>query len=144
MSATGWHAFDQPQHRQRPQRPQPVFVGAWEKVRAEANCRFCQRPWDVRPPTRHHIVPQSYFKSAEGAAKKNMMNSGRNVVGLCRACHDRVDNTNRDEKMRARRELRKLMTQAEIAFAIELRSREWLNRNYPLWEKDELAASVAA
>jgi len=108
-----------------------VYVGAWEKVRAEGKCRFCGRPWSVRRATRHHVVPQSWFKK-EGVAFRASMNDGRNVIGLCRPCHDRVDLPgDAEERLKARRELRVTMTQAEVAFAIAARGKRWLDRNYP-------------
>lgn len=98
----------------------------------EGQCRMCRRPWKVRPPTRHHLVPLRWFLSSGGAAYRQIRNSNANIIPICRPCHDLIEK--RDPI--ARRMLRKLLTQAEVAFAIRLRGRVWLDREYPVDGED--------
>ena len=93
------------------------------KLRAEGRCRLCRRSSRVRPLTRHRIVPGRL--------------GGRyvpiNCVGLCRPCHDLVDNRELAERRWARRMLRASLwpeehAQARIQYAIRGRS---FDRAYP-------------
>lgn len=108
------------------------------KVRAEGFCRMCGRaaselkdlpgrPDAIRLMTRHHLVPQEWFRV--NPEWKHLRGCDANVVPLCRADHDLVELTDGWEY---RRELRRVMTQAEIAFVIQVRGRDWLDRRYPL------------
>jgi 5-methylcytosine-specific restriction endonuclease McrA len=98
---------------------------------SEGRCRMCQRPRSVRPLTRHHLVPLRWFLTPEGRRYRLVRNSNANIIPLCRACHDLIEK--RDPI--ARRMLRRLMTQQEVAFAVKLCGIGWLEREYPL-EKD--------
>lgn len=101
----------------------------YDKVRAEGHCRMCQRPHAVRPLTRHHLVPQSWFlrqtHDKRWAARRNL---AANIIPLCRPCHDAVE---RYDDLESRRMLRRLLTQEEIAFAWMVRGPQWFNRWYP-------------
>lgn len=93
-------------------------------------CRMCRRSARVRPLTRHHLVPESWFMRQPLPLRK-IRNAHANIVPLCRPCHDRVDSRDATEHLPARRELRRSMTQQEIAFAIQVRGRAWLDHAYP-------------
>lgn len=97
------------------------------KVAAEKQCRMCQRPKSVRPLTRHHLVPLRCFDPLREAAPfRPYRNANANIIPLCRPCHDLVESDRE-----ARRMLRKLLTQQEIAFAVKVMNLAWLNDHYP-------------
>lgn len=100
------------------------------KMRAEGHCRMCLRPASVRPLTRHHIIPESWFLR-QPMHLRVVRNAHANIVPLCRPCHDLVDNRDADEKKTARRGLRRSFSQSEIAFAVQVRGLDWLNATYP-------------
>ena len=93
-------------------------------------CRMCLRPAHVRLLTRHHLVPASWFLR-QPLPLRMIRNAHANIVPLCRPCHDRVDTRDPMEHIPARRELRRSLAQQEIAFAIQVRGRAWLEREYP-------------
>lgn len=97
----------------------------WAKVREEGRCRMCQRPSDVRPLSRHHLVPQSWFRAQPRLAP--LRHADANIVPLCDPCHRAVE----ERGSHARVELRHLFGHVEVAFAIQLRGREWLDARYP-------------
>lgn len=101
------------------------------KMRHEKICRLCLRPEHVRPLTRHHIVPLRWFVR-QGIRMRIHRNASANITPLCRDCHDRVESPNRTIRVEARRYLRRSMTQQEVAFAIAVRGRDWLELQYPL------------
>jgi 5-methylcytosine-specific restriction endonuclease McrA len=93
-------------------------------------CRMCGRHESVRPLTRHHLVPHSWFMR-QPLALKLIRNAHANIVPLCRPCHDRVDSRDLGERLEARRFLRRSLTQQEVTFAIQVRGRSWIDREYP-------------
>ena len=95
-----------------------------------SHCRMCLRPWSVRPMTRHHLIPVSWFLK-QPLALRLIRNAHANVIPLCRPCHDRVESRDWGERAEARRYLRRSLTQTEIAFAIAVRGVGWLNLEYP-------------
>lgn len=95
--------------------------------KSEGRCRMCQRPRRVRPLTRHHLVPLRWFMG-DGYRYRTIRNSNANIVPLCRPCHDLIE----DYDPIARKMLRRLLTQQEVAFAVRLRGIAWLNWEYPL------------
>ena len=97
-----------------------------QKVYAEGRCRMCQRPNRVRPLTRHHLVPLRWFLSGGGQHLRMVRNANANIIPLCRPCHDLVE-----QDQDARRMLRKLLTQQEIAFAVRTIGLRWFNHRYP-------------
>jgi hypothetical protein len=97
---------------------------------SEGHCRMCQRPKSVRPLTRHHLVPVRWF-FGEGTPWRAVRNANANIVPLCRACHDLIE----DGDLVARGMLGRLLTQQEIAFVIRLRGIQWLSAEYPLREE---------
>lgn len=101
------------------------------KLQSEGRCRDCQVSKHERQLTRHHLVPISWFLG-EGRQYRIIRNSNANIVPLCRPCHDRVESRHPVIRLEARRRLRRLLTQQEIAFAIQLRGRWWLDSEYPL------------
>lgn len=99
----------------------------YDKVRAEGHCRMCLRPAAVRPLTRHHLVPQRWFlRQRHDRRWVAYRNLAANIIPLCRLCHDDVEHD-----LGARKMLRKMLTQEEIAFAWAVRGPEWLNHRYP-------------
>lgn len=121
-----------------------------EKVQAEGHCRMClrpsaelvdlwQRPDAVRVMTRHHLVPKRYFKQN---GYEHLRDVDANLVPLCRACHNLVERRG-DEGRIARRMLRRLLTQTEIAFVLQMRGKAWLDIRYPISEKTEVLALAA-
>lgn len=94
----------------------------------DALCRLCMRPGFI---TRHHLVPESWFLGQPEALRK-IRNAHANIVPLCRHCHDQVDTAHPVAKERARRKLRQFLLQEEVTFAIQVRGRDWLERQYPM------------
>jgi hypothetical protein len=104
----------------------PQSLITWyDKLAAEKHCRACLREQTVRPLTRHHLVPQSWWLR-RGVEFARFRNISANIIPLCRPCHDEVE---RDTE--ARRMLRRVLTQQEIALAIALRGQPWLDAVYP-------------
>lgn len=100
------------------------------KMRAEGHCRMCLRPDRVRPLTKHHLVPESWFIK-QPFKLRMIRNAHANVIPLCRPCHDMVDSRDEDERLDARRLLRRCLGQSEIAFMIQVRGIDWVNWHYP-------------
>lgn len=111
------------------------------KVRAEGHCRMCRRaaaeltdlagrPDAIRLMTRHHLVPQEFFRIHP--EWKHLRGCDANVVPLCRSCHDLVELPDWMGGRDHRHMLRKVITQAEIAFVIQVRGLDWLESRYPL------------
>lgn len=69
-----------------------------------------------------------WFMSSQGERFRMIRNANANIIPLCRICHDMVE----DHDAIARRMLRRLLSQQEIAFAVRLRGIQWLNHRYPL------------
>jgi hypothetical protein len=99
-------------------------------------CRMCLRPRHVRPLTRHHLVPVWWFRKHPHLWVYNSVTA--NLVPLCRPCHDTVDNRKRSDRRDARRLLRRSLSQQEIAFAIAVAGKAWLDLEYPL-DRDRVA-----
>lgn len=103
------------------------------KLREEGVCRLCLRRHGVLPGfrlTRHHLVPKSHFTSGILGYTPiwvvKVRDADANIVPLCRGCHDEVEQT---EAGRVR--LRARMSQAEVAYCIQVRGQAWLERRYP-------------
>lgn len=104
------------------------------KLRVEQRCRMCQRPSTVRVLTRHHIVPQTIFRSRKiknPHAWSERMNTNPNVVPLCRPCHDLIDMGDFALRVIWRRMLRRLLLPGEIGFARRVMGDDWLDEQYP-------------
>lgn len=110
-----------------------------EKLRREGCCRMCLRPsaeladlWmrpdAIRVMTRHHLVPQRWFNVHKEWI--HLRDCDANIVPLCRACHDLVELRNGSGSSH-RRMLRRLLTQAEISFIIQVRGYRWFEGTYP-------------
>lgn len=97
----------------------------YDKLSAEKHCRACLRPDTVRPLTRHHLVPQAWWLR-RGVAYARYRNVAANIIPLCRSCHDEVE-----QSTEARRMLRRVLTQQEVALAVALRGLAWLDQCYP-------------
>jgi hypothetical protein len=95
------------------------------KVNREGHCRMCLRSGHVRQLSRHHLIPQHWWRQ-QGTLVSRLRNAGANIVPLCRGCHDEVE---RD--IESRRMLRRVLTQEEVAFVIDVRGRQWLDHRYP-------------
>jgi hypothetical protein len=91
---------------------------------------MCQRAWDVRPPTRHHLVPYSERR------RVTKINDPRNIIPLCRPCHDLIDNRNPLQRI-ARAMLRSLLRVEEASFAAGWMGSGWLLSRYPRHTVDE-------
>lgn len=114
-----------------PSRELRSHSGTARKFAGFALCRMCGKPKAVRPLTRHHLVPQSWFRYQDGHVKA-LMSATANLIPLCRLCHDLVDNSDDLwERVEARKMLRRSLTQQEIAFAIQVRGQSWLDIAYP-------------
>jgi hypothetical protein len=101
------------------------LISWYDKLSAEKHCRACLRPDSVRPLTRHHLVPQAWWLR-RGLTFARYRNVAANIIPLCRPCHDEVES---DQE--ARRMLRRVLTQQEVALAVALLGIGWLDRIYP-------------
>ena len=106
-----------------------------DKCSREKRCRMCQRTVGeipeseaIRQITRHHLVPLRWFNTPRGGNFRSVRNANANIVPLCWPCHKQIE----DRDMIARRMLRALLTQKEIAFAARTIGIEWLDKEYPL------------
>lgn len=99
------------------------------KFGGDAICRMCGRPKYVRPLTRHHLVPQRWFRA--NPHLRDVRSASANLIPLCRPCHDEVDNRDEWERLEARKMLRRSLTQTEIAFAIQVWGRWNFDYAYP-------------
>ena len=116
--------------------------GGRMKLRQEARCRACLRPKGPdsiresqldeqhnvvgsRPLTRHHLIPEKWFKR-QLAPTRAVRSVDANIVPLCRPCHVLVE---KDEE--ARRMLRRVLGSDEVAFMIQLATEDWVNAKYP-------------
>jgi hypothetical protein len=111
--------------------------GGREKVREEGRCRLCLRPWRIRPPSRHHLVPKSWFADRLGIS--TIRDCDANVVPLCRPCHDWIE-----QDVSGRRMLRKVLGAAEVRLALLLRGRDWFDGRYPPSASSSAAELVQA
>ena len=120
------------EHRPAPLPPKslrsPKLTNA--KVAAEGRCRLCQRSFKIRQPTRHHLIPQSWW-IRQPLPLRAFRNAWAGIVPLCRKCHDSVDSKDPVEQWEWRRMLRRSLTQQEIAFVICVMSKRWLDLEYP-------------
>jgi hypothetical protein len=101
--------------------------GGRTKLGIEGRCRMCLHPRrrkGVRRLTRHHLVPQEWFQAR--LLPQRLRDAEANMIPLCERCHRDVHT---DEW--ARRMLRKMLGQNEIAFAIQVTGREWFEVEYP-------------
>lgn len=97
----------------------------WRDKRSEGRCRMCQRSSDVRPLTRHHLVPEGWF-NRPGVRFRLIRNVAPNMIPLCRPCHDFVETD-----MTGRRELRRVLAPDEVTYALQVAGRRWFDRYYP-------------
>lgn len=81
--------------------------------------------------TRHHLVPEHWFLR-QPLPLRQIRNAHANIVPLCRFHHDLVESRHPVVRLQARRLLRARLVQEEIAFAIQIRGRLWLDLEYPL------------
>lgn len=81
--------------------------------------------------TRHHLVPEHWFLR-QPIHLRQVRNAHANIIPLCRDHHDLVESKHPVVQLEARRRLRASLTQEEIAFAIQIRGRAWLDQEYPL------------
>lgn len=100
------------------------------KIMSEGHCRMCLRPDHVRNLTKHHLVPVSWLLR-QPLPLRMIRNAHANIIPVCRPCHDLIDHKEEGERMAARRELRRCLSQQEITFAIQIKSLEWLDEMYP-------------
>lgn len=94
------------------------------KVAREGHCRMCLRHQSIRPLSRHHLIPQSWFR--QRGLVTRLRNAAANIVPLCRLCHDEVE-----QDIGSRRMLRRSLTQEEVAFVIDVIGAAWFDRRYP-------------
>lgn len=100
------------------------------KISAEGVCRMCQRPHTVRRLTRHHLIPV-YWWMRQPLPLRSFRNAWAGMVPLCRQDHDLLHSKDEEERIEARRMLRRSLTQQEIAFMIAVRGKTWLDIHYP-------------
>lgn len=81
--------------------------------------------------TRHHLIPEHWFLR-QPLHLRSIRNAHANIIPLCRDHHDLVESKQPVVRLEARRFLRATLTQEEIAFAIQVRGRSWLDLEYPL------------
>lgn len=101
-------------------RPPIQINSVAEKLKAENQCRLCERRHkDIGPRelTRHRLVPGRHGGEYIVA----------NVVPLCRCCHDAVEAQNADARVR----LRPKLWPMEVAHVIRRMSEEWYDLAYP-------------
>jgi hypothetical protein len=108
----------------------------WIKCREEGACRMCRRPDKIRPLTRHHLVPLSWFRARPRFAP--LRNADANIVPLCEPCHKQVE---RRSPPHARIELRRLLYPVEVAFVLQTAGRPWLDWRYPTGNPPRLRVS---
>lgn len=106
----------------------------WAKVHEEGRCRMCLRPSSVRPLTRHHLVPQWWFRIHPKYGP--FRHADANIVPLCWPCHRDVES----EEPHACIELRRLLGAAEVAFFIRVATERWFNHRYPVGLKTRRAS----
>lgn len=101
--------------------------GGRSKCSEESRCRLCLRPDRIRKLTRHHVVPQRWFRlyGLDGYIR----DADANIIPLCAACHRDVEAPG---DASARRMLRKVMGPSEAAYAITLCGQTWFDTRYPL------------
>jgi hypothetical protein len=105
--------------------PRRRFWTDGPKVDREGHCRMCRRPSRVRQLTRHHLIPQEWWRQ-RGEDIAPLRNAAANIVPLCRPCHDEVETD-----VESRRMLRRVLTQTEVAFVIDVIGRAWMDERYP-------------
>lgn len=107
------------------------------KVKLEGRCRMCRRPSSVRTLTRHHLVPQVWFRrlvqqlEAEGNDQRAweirmLRDADANIVPLCVPCHKQVEGDTGYRRM-----LRKLLDPVEATFCVKVRGLRWFDLYYP-------------
>ena len=72
-----------------------------------------------------------------------MRNANANIVPLCRPCHDLVEDRDPVIQMHARVHLRRVLTQAEISFAIAVWGKDEFDSHYR-WERPARRVALAA
>lgn len=87
--------------------------------------------WRCERLTRHHLVPEHWFLR-QPLHLRQIRNAHANIIPLCREHHDLVESKHPVIRIEARRRLRATLTQEEITFAIQVRGRAWLDREYPI------------
>jgi 5-methylcytosine-specific restriction endonuclease McrA len=117
-----WNAVRFGRHVER--RARRRYSGRSYKLNEKA-CRLCRRPANVRPLTRHHLVPQRFAGRWDN----------ENIVPLCRPCHDHVDGCaprfrGRDKRL-WRSMLRRAMRPGEVSYVRRMMGQQWLDRQYP-------------
>lgn len=100
------------------------------KIMEEGACRMCERSHSVRPLTRHHLVPDRFFRW-QPMPTRSLAHVDPNIVPLCRPCHDLVEEPDRTIREEARRMLRRTLAQEELTFMIQVRGRAWVDKHYP-------------
>lgn len=110
----------------------------WIKCREEGCCRMCRRSSMIRPLTRHHVVPLSWFRNRERFAPLRHVDA--NIVPLCAPCHRDIER----RTPHARTELRRLLSNVEIAFVIQVAGQQWLDDRYPSNGRSSIGHAGAA
>ena len=118
-------------------------AGGREKLRDEGRCRMClktaaevtasgQHVRGERLLTRHHLVPRTWWsygtkrREERRSGWRRLRDADANIVPLCRPCHDLVESDVDGRKL-----LRKVLSQAEIAYCIQARGQLWFDTYYP-------------
>lgn len=99
------------------------------KVSQERRCRICQQKQRL---TRHHLIPQVWFKYRKEELRI-LRNANANIVPLCETCHRIVDDQSMPVgRLQKRAALRQALHPNEVAFILQLRGPEWFDQAYPV------------
>lgn len=98
------------------------------KLHQEKKCRICP---NRRNLTRHHLIPQVWFKYRKEELR-SLRNANANIVPLCEECHRIIDSAiDPVGKLQKRAALRDALYSNEIAFILQVRGPQWFNLAYP-------------
>lgn len=98
------------------------------KLHQERKCRICP---NKRNLTRHHLIPQVWFKYRKEELR-SLRNANANIVPLCEDCHRIVDGVlDPVGKLQKRAALRDALYSNEIAFILQVRGPQWFDLAYP-------------
>lgn len=88
-------------------------------VALSGTCRLCGAGRDL---SRHHLIPVRM--RLEGVPDPTIRDP-LNIIRLCRPCHDCI------EVGELRRDLRALLSKAQVRHIVSAVGRAWLDREYP-------------
>lgn len=99
------------------------------KLDQERKCRVCP---NKRGLTRHHLIPQVWFKYRKEELR-SLRNANANIVPLCEECHRIIDGViDPVGRLQKRAALRDALYSNEVAFILQVRGPQWFELAYPL------------